>query len=702
MKRVWRLAAPAAIALSLSVPHSAARGAPAHDGGVHAARPAEGDAPGDASVSTGAVRGISVIPTMGSAEVVIAVEGSVTMRDFTVDSPFRVVLDLKGARLGMPTDAYDGTSRGAVRNVRLSQFDANTVRIVVDLDGVRDYSVVSADGAIRVAIVGGESFVAWSSSGDLPAAVAIEAEFATVGAVTIEAPVAQPAAEEVAEQLVAEQLVIEQLVVEQSVAEQPRTRTASGADRSFSEDQPVASSASVMSLVPAPVVAPVQQQRRITVNYEDADIRDVLAAFAAFSGRTIVTGRDVEGKITAEIRDQPWDVALEALLNAQGLAKTEDVNGIITVDSYANILVRQSSEPIVTRMVSVNYANASSLAESIRALLSRDCRAARAAASNPGQQGVMGGDQTQCPARGQVTSDSATNSLLISEVPSRMPELLGYVKALDVRTRQVSIKAKLISVNRSATEQLGLSYDLGSTQGFSNRLAPRLDNTGKAIPGEFVVQLGGNALVGVANANRIYGQSSALSLIFSTALGKFSLTSFLDALSEQRLSDVQAEPTTTTMDNKKARLLVGQETPVRTVDYGSATTPGQAPRATVQFRETGIILEVTPHITNNRQILMDVYAEQSELQIVGGDLGFFLPKRNVKTQVIVRDGETMAIGGLTQTQVTKIRSGIPILSSLPLLGRLFSQTETREDKQDLLILITPHIVDEGAPSDGGH
>src|SRR5690606_3153604 len=130
---------------------------------------------------------------------------------------------------------------------------------------------------------------------------------------------------------------------------------------------------------------------------------------------------------------------------------------------------------------------------------------------------------------------------------------------------------------------------------------------------------------------------------------------------------------------------------------GSATTPGQAPRATVQFRETGIILEVTPHITNNRQILMDVYAEQSELQIVGGDLGFFLPKRNVKTQVIVRDGETMAIGGLTQTQVTKIRSGIPILSDLPLLGRLFSQTETREDKQDLLILLTPHILDEGVP-----
>lgn len=648
MKRVWRLAAPAAIALSLNAPQAGALGA----ADVTPAHPAAADA--HATSSMGAVRGISVVPATGRAEVVIAVDGAVNVRDFTVDSPFRVVLDLRGARLGMPTDAYDRVSRGGIRNVRLSQFDATTVRVVVDLDGTRDYSVVTADGAIRVAIDGGADFAAWSSDGLAPAATA------TVGAVAVESP--------------------------------------AGADATaYYVESPYAAAAEPRPLAPAPAVPlaqPAQQQRRITVTYEDADIRDVLAAFAAFSGRTIVTGRDVEGKITAEIRDQPWDVALEALLNAQGLAKTEDVNGIITVDSYSNILIRQSSEPIVTRLVSVNYANAASLAESVRALLSRDCRAARAAAMDPASTGGMGGANQQCPARGQVTADSATNSLLISEVPSRMPELLGYVKALDVRTRQVSIKGKLISVNRSATEQLGLSYDLGSAQGFSNRLAPRLDASGKPIPGEFVVQLGGNALVGIANANRLYGQSSALGLIFSTALGKFSLTSFLDALSEQRLSDVQAEPTTTTMDNKKARLVVGQETPVRTVDYGSATVPGQAPRATVSFRETGIKLEVTPHITNNRQILMDVYAEQSELQIVGGDLGYFFPNRNVRTQVIVRDGETLAIGGLTQTQVTKVRSGIPILSSLPLLGRLFSQTETREDKQDLLILLTPHILDE--------
>jgi type IV pilus assembly protein PilQ len=642
MKRVWSLAAPAALALTLGSPAAAL--ALSH-GVLHAAPVAT------AAPAAVAVRGISVVPAAGRAEVVIAVDGSVNVRDFTVDGPHRIVVDIEGARLGTPGTPYDRVARGGIRNVRLSQFNANVVRVVLDLDAAREYSVLNADGAIRVAVSGPADFAAWSSGGAAPAPATVAAAAAPAVDLGADLPAA-PA--------------------------QPRLFTATPSSAAF---------------VPAAAATAQQprQQQRITVTYENADIRDVLAGIAAMTGRTIVVGRDVTGEVSAEIRDQPWDVALQAILNSQGLAASEDASGIITVDSYANILARQSSEPLVTRLVQVNYVPAGSLTETVRSLLSRDCRAAAAAAAEPGQ---ASGSGAQCAARGQVTADSATNSLLISEVPSRMGELLSYVRALDVRTPQVSIKGKLISVNRSATEQLGLSYDLGSAQGFSNRLAPRVDDEGTPVEGDFLVQLGGNALVGIANADRRYGQTSAISLIFSTMLGKFSLTSFLDALSEQRLSDVQAEPQATTLDNKKARIFVGQEVPVRTIDYGSAGAGGGLPRATVEFRQTGIILEVTPHITNNRHILMDVYAEQSELEIVGGDLGFFAPRRDVKTQVLVRDGETMALGGLTQTQVTKNRAGIPLLSSLPLIGRLFSQTETREDKQDLLILLTPRIVDD--------
>jgi type II secretory pathway component GspD/PulD (secretin) len=209
------------------------------------------------------------------------------------------------------------------------------------------------------------------------------------------------------------------------------------------------------------------------------------------------------------------------------------------------------------------------------------------------------------------------------------------------------------------------------------------------------VELGGDAVAGVANATRKYKQGSALNLLFSTALGKYSLTSFLDALRESQLSDIQAEPSVVTLDNREARLIVGQETPVRVIDAGSIGQIGTPVRANVQFRETGIILKVTPHITSNRQIRMKLEAEQSELRIVGGDLGFIIDKRNAATQLLVNDGETAVIGGLTQTQIVKNRSGIPFLSDLPLIGRFFSQSDSREEKKDLLIMITPTIIDEG-------
>jgi type II secretory pathway component GspD/PulD (secretin) len=193
----------------------------------------------------------------------------------------------------------------------------------------------------------------------------------------------------------------------------------------------------------------------------------------------------------------------------------------------------------------------------------------------------------------------------------------------------------------------------------------------------------------------------ALKLVFSAALGKFQLTSFLDALQEVRLADLQAEPSIVTLDNRRAEILVGQEIPIRVLDLGSQQgAPGQQngtvlPRATVQLKEVGIILSVTPHITNNRQILLNLHAENSDAQLASSDVGFIFGKQRADNQVLVKDGETAVIGGLTVTQVTSSKSGIPLLVDLPLVGRLFGVTRTTEEKRDLLILVTPHIIDEG-------
>jgi type IV pilus assembly protein PilQ len=218
------------------------------------------------------------------------------------------------------------------------------------------------------------------------------------------------------------------------------------------------------------------------------------------------------------------------------------------------------------------------------------------------------------------------------------------------------------------------------------------------------ISLGGNSFSAIGNAN-IQVENPALRLVFSTALGQYDLTAFLEALQREELADLQAEPTIVTLDNRRAEILVGQEVPVRVIDAGAAAGGGgaggaqgaglQGARAQVSVREAGINLEVTPHITNNRQILMQLHAENSDAQLASTDVGVIFNKQTADNQLLVGDGQTAVIGGLTVTTVSKTRSGIPFLMNIPYVGWLFRQTRTQEIKRDLLILVTPHIVDEG-------
>ena len=208
------------------------------------------------------------------------------------------------------------------------------------------------------------------------------------------------------------------------------------------------------------------------------------------------------------------------------------------------------------------------------------------------------------------------------------------------------------------------------------------------------MNLGGDALAGVSNAARPYAQNAALNLLYTVALGRFSLTSFLDATAGLQLSDVQAEPSVVTLDNREAQIQVGEETPIRVIDASSAADGRGGGGDGHSSRRSGIILKSRPHITNDGQILMQLHAEQSQLQNVGGDLGYNFFKRAADTKLLVSDGETAVIGGLTETTVTKTRNAIPILGELPLIGNLFSQTNSQDEKQDLLILITPHVLHE--------
>jgi len=669
-------AAPvAARAMAGHAPSGAPSVAP--DGGVRDAR--------------AAVTAVSVAPAAGGgAAVTVHLDREVDVQHFVLDAPRRVVLDLGGATLLAGAPRYDGAARGGVTNVRASQYRAGTVRVVVELDGAHKYRVErGADGVHLVVEGAAAQFATWRGG---PSAVGAPAGDADAASDAGRGPSGEQASEPVAEP-------------------RPARRPASR--------RPVAASPAV-----AVDEVPVTPRRapsapRLTVTYQDADIRDVIAAFASFSGRTIIAGRDVSGTVTAEIKDQPWDIALRALLGAQGLSASEDRYGIITIDSWRNLATTRAVEPMTTQIVSVNYAKASALLPIVQTLLSRDCgsgggQAAGGASGGPAAGGTSGGGVPQgCIVRGAVTADTATNKLLVTDVPSRMGEIFARLAELDIRTPQVAIKAKIVFVNRTGLEDIGVSYDLGTgTEQFFQRVVQRVDPAtrtavtdanGKVIGmgggTPFVgdrVAVGGNALSALANADRALAPS-ALNLIYSATIGRFQLTSFINALQQTSLADVQSEPSIVTLNNRTAEIFVGQQIPIRVIDAsaGGAGGGGNFPRATVRLEEAGIRLSVTPQVTNNNKVLLDVRAENSNAQVGPSEIGVVFNRQRAENRLLVGDGETAVIGGLTVTEKSRTRTGIPFLADLPYVGRLFGQTTVSEVKRDLLILVTPHILDEG-------
>jgi type IV pilus assembly protein PilQ len=690
----------------------------------------------------GRVSAIDLAPVDGGIAIVLRLDADLPVRHFVLAEPSRIVVDIGGASLAVRT-AYDGQRRGPVRNIRLGQYMPDTVRLVIDLTAQETYRVERVNGHIRVLLEVPDTPVSrWGTTplavvGEPQAIPASDAPGADRMVPSAQAPVpAQPTPGPLA-------------------AQTAPVAAAAGEPLERSNPAPVASPpADATSQAPMTprTAGPIgtmgvgagrrqpPPKPRIRVQFDNEDIRDVIAAFAAFSGRSIMVGKDVAGAVTADINDKPWDVALQAILQSQGLAATEDASGIITVDSYKNLAANQALEPLVTQVVSVNYARASALVPTLTALLARDCTGAGAqqvgAAASGGQAGAAG-----CVVRGRIASDSATNKLIISEVPSRLPELLARIQQLDLRTQQVAIKAKIVFVNRTGIQEMGLAYDLGQgNKQFFQQLVPRIDpNTlvptdtdgdgvpdamggGQAYQAPARIALGGNAIAGIANANNAI-KPNALNLIYSTALGRFQLSAFLNALQQTSLAEIQSEPSVTTVNNRSAEIFVGQEIPIRVIDANAGGAGGGAgaggggggagggaggqpnaaiffPRAAVTKEEAGIKLSVTPQITNNQMVMLNINAENSSAELASSEIGVVFNRQRAQTQVLVANGEAAVIGGLTVTETTRFRTGIPVLMNLPFIGRLFSTTSKNEAKRDLLILVTPHILEDDATPPG--
>lgn len=653
--------------------------------------------PNDATVVA-----LSVAPSTGAAgraDVMIRVDGTVTLKHFTLTKPDKIVIDMSGATLGLPLgDTYDGVARGGIKQIRYSQFTKSVVRVVIALDAPHTYTVTQADGEVRVRVDGiNGGFQPWET-GNAPRVVA-KAD-ANEQAPDRQQPSSKP----------------DQAPTKQQPA--PKQEQAPKQDATAPAQSPTAEPPAMQEPAESKVAIPANrdaaaapkkqsQEPRITVNWENAPINDVLGVFAAFTGRTILPSKGVVGTVTANITNLPWDTALREIMNANGYDVTINPDGVIIVDTFENIAQRQATIPLQTRNIRLNYARAKAVAPMVAERLTRSCPLMATAAPSPVVQPTPGAPTAQpvpqvgvvqsfsCPVRGTVTADTITNSISITDIPSALIDLEKYAQSLDLRQPQVNIKAKIILVDRTTLEGLGLRYDLGTREQFFNDMIPRLDSTGKARTDPGQILLGGNTVSAIANATaRI--PSAALQLVFSTAMGNYDFSTFLEALQQNTLLDVQAEPSASVLNNRTANLTAGTQVPIRVIEAGAGTNnQGNFPRATVQMQQTGVILTVTPQITANRQIQMRVHVENSDVQFQSNDVGAVFPTQKVDNEVLVADGETAVMGGLTQTTVNVTKSGIPVLVDLPIIGHLFGVTNRTETKRDLLILITPHIIDDG-------
>ncbi len=558
------------------------------------------------------VTGVSIVPNVDPranvdrTEILVAVDGSVSYRAFTMEAPARIVVDLSNARHALPQEDFLGINRGGVLSVRTSQYSDDIVRIVVDLLTMTEYTIQKSGGAVRISLENlGGAFEPWESPTARfdPAFVATAAPF------------------------------VETIVQAQ------------------------------------------EADRRISVSFDNTPIDDVLFTFAEFADKSIIAGSDVAGVVvTADIRDQAWDDALDEILQSRALVAIESETGIIRIDAIQNRFDREAIEPLETVAYHIDYGTSVEMATAVAQLIS---------------------------ARGQVAEAPGSNAVIVTDIPRVHTAIRSLIADLDVATPQIMISAKIIFVNRTELSALGITYDLKDSQGNQlNSIAPGAadisgDGVIEDVPiGTNVFTLGGNSVAALGNADFNIA-APTLRMLTSLVIGRHTLLNFITALESSNLSDIQAAPSVTVADNQTARLQVGERTPIRIIDAAAGGAAGGAfPTATVQLEETGIILEATPHITAGDYVLLTLRVERSAADLADTDIGLIFRTQNVETRVLVRDGETVVGANLTVTEHSEVRTGIPLLMDLPLLGGLFRTTAVSDIQRDLLILVTPNIVQQ--------
>lgn len=423
---------------------------------------------------------------------------------------------------------------------------------------------------------------------------------------------------------------------------------------------------------------------KLSLNFQDIDVRSVLQLIADFTDLNLVASDTVAGNITLRLQNVPWDQALDLVLKTKGLDKRQ-IGNVLLVAPAEEIAARERQElesqkqiaelaPLRRELIQVNYAKAADMAKLFQSVTSAD--------------GAV--DE-----RGSITVDERTNSIIAYQTQERLDELRRIVAQLDVAVRQVMIEARIVEANVNYGKSLGVRWGGAGVGGnwsvYGKDGATTFEDGQAFLPGSSTV---GNFEADEGTAPVPFVDMGLANSTSGIGIGFLTNNVVLDlqlsAMESSGNGEIVSQPKVVTSDKETAKILRGQEIPYQEASSSGATS--------TSFKEAALSLEVTPQITPDNRIIMEVKVTKDsadyERAIAGGAPP--INKNEVNAKVLVADGETIVIGGVFENAQSKAVSKVPFLGDVPYLGRLFRRDMVTDNKTELLIFITPRIMNASA------
>jgi len=435
---------------------------------------------------------------------------------------------------------------------------------------------------------------------------------------------------------------------------------------------------------------------KLSLNFQDIEVRSVLQLIADFTDLNLVASDTVVGNITLRLRNVPWDQALEIVLKSKGLDKRQEGN-VLLVAPAVEIAERERLQveankqlvelaPLVTEFVRIKYADARELFDLF----------------NADDSGGSGGDDDEnatssiLSERGTAIVDERTNTIILTDVQDKIDEFYRLVKVIDIPVRQVEIEARIIIASTDFRKEVGVRWGIAGVRnpGDDTFMFGGRRNIMDSDPGNPAEFFGG-----VPDAALDISESLGVDLGVSNPAGSLALgllkdDTFIDlelsALENDGFGEILSQPKLITGDKQKAIIKAGSEIP-----YQSGTSSGETD---IEFREAVLKLEVTPQITPDNRVIMDLIINQDTIgEIVPTSNGGSEPTIDVteiETKVLVGDGQTLVLGGIFQMEELKGVEKVPVLGDIPYIGRLFRKNISDHTKREILIFITPRIISD--------